>query len=219
VVDNSTVIATHLTEIIRNNAHDLLGRQDVQHLIDNLSKTSPKAVEELIPNLLSLGVVQKVLQNLLRERISIRDLLSIVETLADFAPMGKDPDLLTEYVRQRIAKGMLAPYLQEGKVLQVMTLDRNLEEVLSKNIKHTEHGSYLALDPKLVEEIVQTVAKEVEQLVALNTQPVIMTSPNLRRHLRKLIEPSLPTVFVVSHAEIVDDINLQASGKVSLKNE
>ncbi|MCD4720234.1 MAG: flagellar biosynthesis protein FlhA [Desulfobacula sp.] len=219
VVDNSTVIATHLTEIIRNNAHDLLGRQDVQHLIDNLAKTSPKAVEELIPNLLSLGVVQKVLQNLLRERISIRDLLSIVETLADFAPMGKDPDLLTEYVRQRIAKGMLAPYLQEGKMLQIITLDRNLEDVLSKNIKHTKHGSYLALDPLLVEEIVQAVSKEVEQQVALNTQPVIMTSPNLRRHVRKLIEPSLPTVLVVSHAEIVDDINLQASGKVSLKNE
>ena len=219
VVDNSTVIATHLTEIVRNNSHDLLGRQDVQHLIDNLAKTSPKAVEELIPNLLSLGVVQKVLQNLLRERISIRDLLSIVETLADFAPMGKDPDLLTEYVRQRIAKGMLAPYLQEGKMLQVTTLDRTLEEVLSKNIKHTEHGSYLALDPRLVEEIIQAVSKEVEQQVALNTQPVIMTSPSLRRHVRKLIESSLPTVFVVSHAEIVDDINLQASGKVSLKNE
>ncbi len=219
VVDNSTVIATHLTEIVRNNAHGLLGRQDVQHLIDNLAKTSPKAVEELIPNLLSLGVVQKVLQNLLRERISIRDLLTIVETLADFAPMGKDPDLLTEYVRQKIAKGMLAPYLQEGKVLQIITLDRNLEEVLSKNIKHTKHGSYLALDPLLVEEIVQAVSKEVEQQVALNTQPVIMTSPNLRRHVRKLIEPSLPSVLVVSHAEIVDDINLQASGKVSLKNE
>ena len=219
VVDNSTVIATHLTEIVRNNSHDLLGRQDVQHLIDNLAKISPKAVEELIPNLLSLGVVQKVLQNLLRERISIRDLLTIVETLADFAPMGKDPDLLTEYVRQRIAKGMLAPYLQEGKMLQVTTLDRTLEEVLSKNIKHTEHGSYLALDPRLVEEIIQAVSKEVEQQVALNTQPVIMTSPSLRRHVRKLIESSLPTVFVVSHAEIVDDINLQASGKVSLKNE
>ena len=219
VVDNSTVIATHLTEIIRNNAHDLLGRQEVQHLIDNLAKTSPKAVEELIPNLLSLGVVQKVLQNLLRERISIRDLLTIVETLADFAPMGKDPDLLTEYVRQRVAKGMLVPYLQEGKILQVITLDRTLEEILSKNIKHTEHGSYLALDPKLVEQIVQAVTKEVEQQVAFNTQPVIMTSPTLRRHFRKLIEPSLPIVFVVSHAEIVDDINLQASGKVSLKNE
>ncbi|WP_300456344.1 flagellar biosynthesis protein FlhA [Desulfobacula sp.] len=219
VVDNSTVIATHLTEIVRKNAYDLLGRQEVQHLMDNLAKTSPKAVEELIPNLLSLGVVQKVLQNLLRERISIRDLLTIVETLADFSPKGKDPDLLTEYVRQRISKGMLAPYLQEGKMLQVMTLDRNLEEILSKNIKHTEHGSYLALDPRLIEEIVQAVSKEVEKQVAFNTQPVIMTSPMLRRHFRKLIEPSLPTVFVVSHAEIVDDINLQASGKVSLKNE
>ncbi|MBU1196486.1 MAG: flagellar biosynthesis protein FlhA [Proteobacteria bacterium] len=219
VVDNSTVIATHLTEIVRSNAHNLLGRQEVQHLVDNLAKRSPKAVEELIPNILSLGVVQKVLQNLLRERISIRDLLTIVETLADFAPMGKDPDLLTEYVRQRVAKAMLAPYLQEGKVLQVITLDQRLEEILSKNIKHTEHGAYLALDPKLVVEIVEAISKVVEQQVAVNTQPVLMTSPGLRRHLRKLIEPSLPSVFVVSHAEIVDDINLQANGKVSLKNE
>lgn len=219
VVDNSTVIATHLTEIVRANAHELLGRQDVQHLLDNLAKTSPKAVEELVPNLLSIGAVQKVLQNLLRERISIRDLLSIVETLADYAPMGKDPDLLTEYVRQRIAKAMLAPYLQEGKVLQVMTMDRQMEEILNKNIKRTEHGAYLALDPTMVQEVVQAVSREVEKLIAINTQPVIMTSPTLRRHFRKLIEPSLPTVFVVSHAEIVDDINLQASGKVSLKNE
>jgi flagellar biosynthesis protein FlhA len=219
VVDNSTVIATHLTEIVRNNAHDLLGRQDIQHLLDNLAKTNPKAVEELVPNLLALGVVQKVLQNLLRERISIRDMLTIVETLADFAPMGKDPDLLTEYVRQRLAKGMLAPYLQEGKILQVTILDRELEEILNKNIKHTEHGSYLTLAPGLVEEIVQAVSKEVEQQVAINTQPIIMTSPSLRRHVRKLIEPSLPAVMVVSHAEIVDDINLQSSGKVSLINE
>lgn len=219
VVDNSTVIATHLTEIVRNHAHDLLGRQDVQHLLDNLGKTNPKAVEELVPNLLSLGIVQKVLQNLLRERVSIRDMLTIVETLADFAPMGKDPDLLTEYVRQRLAKGMIAPYLQEGKVLQVITLDRKIEEILTKNIKHTDHGSYLTLDPGLVDEIVTAVSEEVEQQVALNTQPVIMTSPSLRRHVRKLIEPSLPIVMVVSHAEIVDDINLKASGKVSLGNE
>ncbi len=219
VVDNSTVIATHLTEIVRGNAYDLLGRQEVQHLMDNLSKTSPKAVEELVPNLLSLGVVQKVLQNLLRERISIRDLLTIVETLADFAPMGKDPDLLTEYVRQRIAKGMLAPYLVENKTLQIMTLDRHLEEILTKNIKHTEHGSFLTLDPKLAEDIVQAIVTEVKQQVATDTQPVIMTTPSLRRHVRKLIEASLPAVFVVSHAEIVDDINLQASGRVSLKNE
>ena len=114
---------------------------------------------------------------------------------------------------------MLAPYLQDAKVLQVITLDRNLEEILAKNVKHTEHGSYLALDPVLIDEVVKAVSKQVEHQVALNAQPVVMTSPALRRHLRKLIEPSLPSVFVVSHAEIVDDINLQASGKVSLKNE
>jgi len=219
VVDNSTVVATHLTEIVRNNACDLLGRQEVQHLLDNLAKNSPKAVEELVPNLLSIGVVQKVLQNLLRERVSIRDLLTIVETLADFAPAGKDPDLLTEYVRQRIARGMLAPYLQEGKVLQVITLDQNLEEILSKNIKRTEHGAYLALDPVLMGELVSAVSQQVERLIAINTQPVVMTAPTLRRHLRKLIESSLSTVFVVSHAEIADDINLQAVGKVSLRHE
>ena len=218
VVDNSTVIATHLTEIIRNNAHNLLSRQDVQHLLDNLGKTSPKVVEELTPNLLSVGAVQKVLQNLLRERISIRDLLTIVETLADFAPAGKDPDLLTEYVRQRVAKGMLSPYLQPGKKLQVITLDRRLEEILTKNVKRTEHGTYLALEPVLIQEFVGAVSKQVEKLITLNTQPVLMTSPALRRHVRRLIEPSLPNVFVVSHAEIVDDINLQAVGKVSLKN-
>ncbi len=217
VVDNSTVIATHLTEIVRSNAYDLLGRQDVQHLLDNLAKTSPKAVEELVPGLLTIGTVQKVLQNLLRERISIRNLLTIVETLADFAPAGKDPDLLTEYVRQRLAKGMLAPYLQDGNVLQVMTLDAQLEEILAKNIKRTEHGAYLALDPVLINEIVMAVSKQVDALLSSNIQPVLMTAPNLRRHLRKLIESSLSTVFVVSHAEIVDDINLQAVGKVSLK--
>ena len=219
VVDNATVIATHLTEIVRNNAHELLGRQDVQYLLDNLAKTNPKAVEELVPNQLSVGAVQKVLQNLLRERISIRDLLTIVETLADFAPMGKDPDLLTEYVRQRISRSMIAPYLSGGKILQVLTLDRQLEEILTKNIKRTEHGSYLALDPVMAQEIVQAVTKEVEKLQAVNTQPVVMTTPTLRRHFRKLIEPSLPTVFVISHAEIADEINLKASGKVSLKNE
>ena len=219
VVDNSTVIATHLTEIIRNNAHNLLSRQDVQHLLDNLAKTSPKVVEELVPNLLSVGAVQKVLQNLLRERISVRDLLTIVETLADFAPAGKDPDLLTEYVRQRIAKGMLAQFLQPGKKLQVITLDRRLEEILTKNVKRTEHGTYLALDPALVSDFVGAVSKQVDKLISLNTQPVLMTSPVLRRHVRRLLEPTLANVAVVSHAEIVDDINLQAVGKVSLKNE
>ena len=216
VVDNSTVVATHLTEVIRKNAYDLLGRQEVQHLLDNLAKTNPKAVEELVPGLLTLGTVQKVLQNLLRERISVRDLLTIVETLADYAPMGKDPDLLTEYVRQKIAKGMLAPYILSDRTLQVITLDRGLEDLLSKNVKHTEHGSYLAVDPQVVDQVVQAVSREVEKLIALDVQPIVMCSPVLRRHFRKMIEHALPSVFVVSHAEIVDDINLQAAGKVKL---
>ncbi len=216
VVDNSTVVATHLTEVIRKNAYELLGRQEVQHLMDNLAKSNPKAVEELVPSLMTTGMVQKVLQNLLRERISIRDLLTIVETLADYAPMSKDSDLLTEYVRQRIAKGMLAPYIQPNKVLQVITIDRTLEEMLTKNIKHTEHGSYLAVDPQTVEQIVQSLSGEVEKQISMDVQPVVMCSPALRRHFRKLIEHALPSVFVVSHAEIVDDINLQAGGKVTL---
>ena len=217
VVDNSTVAATHLTEVIRINAYEFLGRQEVQHLLDNLAKTSPKAVEELVPNLLSVGQVQKVLQNLLRERISIRDLLTIVETLADYAPMGKAPDLLTEYVRQKIAKGMLAPYLNSERTLEVVTLDRQLEEMLSKQLKHTEHGSYLTLDPQTAEKVVQATKTEMDRLLAMDVQPLVMCSPALRRHFRSLIEHAMPQVFVVSHAEIVDDINLQVGGKVTLK--
>ncbi|MCK5541253.1 MAG: flagellar biosynthesis protein FlhA [Desulfobacterales bacterium] len=219
VVDNSTVVATHLTEVIRNTAHDLLGRQDVQHLLDNLSETNPKAVEELVPDLLSVGMVQKVLQNLLKERVSIRDLLTIVETLGDYAPMGKNPDLLTEYVRQKIAKGMLAPYLAEDKILNVIMIERTLEERLIKNIKKTEQGAFLALDPQFVENVINATKKEIEKMVISDIQPVIMCAPALRRHLRKLIEASFPSVFVISHAEVVDNINLEVSGKVELKDE
>lgn len=216
VVDNSTVIATHITELIRANAHDLLGRQEVQHLLDNLSKTSPKAVEELIPNLLSLGGLQKVLQNLLRERISIRDLLSIIETLADYATMSKDPDLLTEYVRQKLARSFISSYVDHNGVLSVITLDRKVEDVLTNSIQHSEHGSYLSLDPQMAEKIVLAVKNEVEKAMEQNVQPVIICSPVLRRHLRKLVEQTLPAVFVTSHAEVVQNVNIQSFGKVRL---
>ncbi len=219
VVDNSTVVATHLTEVIRNSAHDLLGRQDVQHLLDNLSQTNPKAVDELVPDLLSLGIVQKVLQNLLKERVSIRDLLTIVETLGDYAPMGKNPDLLTEYVRQKIARGMLAPYLTEDKLLKVIMLERTLEERLIKNIKKTDQGAFLTLDPKFVERLISAINKEIEQMVISDSQPVMMCAPALRRHLRKLIEAPFPSVFVISHAEVVENINLEVIGKVKLEDE
>lgn len=216
VVDNSTVVATHLTELIRANAHDLLGRQEVQHLLDNLVKTYPKAVEELVPNLLSLGSLQKVLQNLLRERISIRDLLSVVETLADYAPLSKDPDLLTEYVRQRLSRSFIAPLVGSDGTLSVITLDRKVEEILSTGIQHSEHGSYISIDPKMAEKIVSSIKKEVEKSMAMNIQPVIMCPPVIRRHLRRLIEHAAPSAFVTSHAEMVRNINIKSVGKVTV---
>ncbi|MFH0730495.1 MAG: flagellar biosynthesis protein FlhA [Pseudomonadota bacterium] len=218
VVDNSTVVATHLTEVIRENAPDLLGRQEVQQLLDNLAKTNPKAVEEVVPSHLSLGVVQKVLQNLLRERISVRDLLSIVETLADYAPMSRDPDLLTEYVRQKLARSIISPFLQSGSVLPVITLDPVTEETLSKSIQHTEQGSFLAMNPDTVEGIVSGIKKEIGKFAKTNLQPIILTTPVLRRHLRRLVEPIASTVMVISHAEIVSNIRIQGMGKVTIKH-
>ena len=216
VVDNPTVIATHLTEVIRSNAWDLLGRQEVQHLLDNLAKTSPKAVEELVPGLLSLGNVQKVLQNLLRERISIRDLLTIVETLADYAGLSKDPDLLTEYVRQKLARSILSPYVEDNGVLHVIMVDKPVEDLFAKSIQHTEHGAYLAMEPGALESISDSIKEEAEKVVVMNQQPIILCSPTIRRHLRKIAEQVDGTIMVVSHAEIMQHIRIQADGKVKL---
>ncbi len=218
VVDNSTVVATHLTEVIRDNSPDLLGRQETQQLLDNLARTSPKAVEELTPGLMAIGMVQKVLQNLLRERVSIRDLLTIVETLADYAPMSKDPDLLTEYVRQKLARGFLSPFVQSDGMLPVIVVEQAVEERLGKAIQHTEHGSYLAADPVYAETVLSTVRKETEKAAANNLQPILLCSPVLRRHLRRLIEASAPTVMVISHAEVVPSVRLQSVGKVTGKH-
>jgi len=216
VVDTSTVIATHITEVVRNNAYELLGRQEVQALLDNLAKSSPKAVEELVPSLMTLGMVQKVLQNLLRERVSVRDLLTIVETLADYAPMSKDTDLLTEYVRQRLARGFLAPYQQGDGSLPVILLDQSLEDQLSGSLQNTEGGAWLALDPMVSEQVIMAIQKEVDRNMGLNVQPVILCSPVLRRHVRALIEPWIPSVMVVSHGEISRNMNIKATGKVAL---
>ncbi len=219
VVDNSTVIATHLTELIRNNVFELLGRQETQHLLDNLAKTNPKAVEELVPANLSLGTVQKILQNLLRERVSIRDLLTIVETLADYAPMSKDPDLLTEYVRQKLARSILSHYVQDDSILPLITLEPSLEEALMKNIRTSGQTSYLSIDPGFAESLIQALMKETEKVMGMNLQPIILCASALRRHFKKLVEQYAPTVMVISHAEIIQNIRIQSVGKVDLTNE
>jgi len=218
VVDNSTVIATHLTEIIRSNTAELLGRQEVQHLLDNLAKTSPKVVEELVPGVLPLGLVQKVLQNLLRERISIRNLLSIVETLADYGTLSKDPDLLTEYVRQKIARSIIGNAIQPDGSLPVVGVTQDLEDVIGGSIQQTDNGSFLSLDPHIAEKIIDAVRGEVEKNMAMNLQPVFLCSPNIRRHFRRLVEQYVPSAMVISHAEITPNVSIKAVGKVSIND-
>ncbi len=216
VVDLSTVIATHLTEVIKTHADELLGRQEVQKLLDNLARTSPKVVEELNSQL-TLGQVQKVLQNLLRERVSIRDLLTICETLADYAPMTKDPEMLTEYCRQKLARGIIKSIVGPGvKDLYVLTLDPAVEDIITAGVQQTEHGTYLSVDPDKVQAIIAGLTSELEAFGQLTQPPVVLCSPVVRRHFRRLIERFVPTVAVLSHNELVTDLNIHAVGTVRL---
>jgi flagellar biosynthesis protein FlhA len=216
VVDNVTVMATHLTEILKEHASNLLGRQDVQNLLDNLAKSFPKAVEELVPNLLSLGNVQKVLQNLLQERISIRDMLTIVESLADYAPLTKDTELLTEYVRHKLSRSIISPYIGEDGVLKLITMAQEVEDILMKGVQKTEHGSYLSIDPKVADPIINSIRKEAEKAMAKNIQPIILTSPMVRRHLKKMVDRFMPSLIVLSQSELLSDMKFKSIGEVSL---
>ena len=216
VVDISTIMATHLTEIMRSHADELLGRQDVQKLLDRLAQTYPKAVEELIPNLLPLGVIQKVLQNLLRERVSIRDLLTIVETLADYAPITKDSDILTEYIRQKLARSIVKPYETSEGVLPLVTLDQKMEDLLRDKIQKGEYGAYLSLDPGFAQKILASINQALERVSHLNYQPVILCSPILRRHLKKFLDRFFPQIVVLSHNELTAQTKIQSLGTVVL---
>jgi len=216
VVDDATIMATHLTEVIRKHASELLGRQEVQTLLDNLRRSYPKAVEELVPNLLSLGIVQKVMQNLIRERISIRDLLTIVETLADYAVLTKDPDLLTEYVRNKLSRSIINPYIGEDGFLKLITMDPGVEDLLLQGIQKAEHGSYLSIDPKIADSIIASIKQEAEKAMSKNIQPILLTSPVIRRHLKKMVEYFIPSLMVLSQSELLSDIGFKSIGKVRL---
>ncbi len=209
VVDPSTVVATHLAEVIRSNADELLGRQEVQRLLDALARTSPKAVEEVTESL-SLGIIQKVLQNLVREKISVRDLLTITETLADYAGMTKDPDILTEYVRQKLGRAIVKPLVTVDNMLPVITIDPAIEEMVRNSVQQTEHGSFLALDPAQAQRIIKSAQSAVEEATASGYQPVLLTNPAVRRHIRKLVERFMPDTSVLSHAEIPANVKLES---------
>ncbi len=217
VVDPATVIATHLTEIFRKHLSDFLDRQAVQGLLDTLAKNSPKAVEDLVPGTLPLGVVQKVLQSLVRENVTIRDMLTIVETLGDYGGAIKQADLLTEYVRERLARSIVRPYLDSMGSLSVLTLDQTAERTVQEGIRQTDGGTFLSLNPALAQKLIQNVNAAVENAVMAEGQPVMLASPIIRPHLAQLITRFLPAVPVISQAEIPSDVQLQSVGIVGIE--
>ena len=216
VVDLPSVITTHLAEVARQHGHEFLGRQEVQRLLENSTKTHPKVVEELTPALLSLGSIQKVLQNLVREQVSIRDFLTILETLADYAVMTKDTDLLTEYVRQKLARSLTKPFVH-SRALKALTVGADVEEMISRGINPTEYGSYLALEPQQAKGVIQAIQKSLEKASVKIEQPVILCSTTIRRHLKKLCERFQITATVFSHSEIPGGLEVQSVGDITLR--
>ena len=216
VVDPPSIIATHLTEIIRKHISELLTRQDVQNLVDNLKETNPVLVEELVPKMLGLGDIQKVLQNLLKEGISIRDLLTIFETLADHAATTRDTDVLTEYVRQSLKRAISGKYFLSNETTSVITLDPKIEQEIMGSVKQTEQGAYLTLDPERTKAIIESVESETAKFENLGKIPIIITSPIVRMYFKRLTEDYFKDLIVISYNEIESDVELQAVGMVTV---
>ncbi|MBI3582203.1 MAG: flagellar biosynthesis protein FlhA [Nitrospinae bacterium] len=214
VVDVATVLTTHIKEIIKNNALELLGRQDVAALMDNLKQTSPKIVEDLVPAVLTLGQVQKVLQNLLREQVSIRDLGTILETLSDWGAATKDADVLTEYCRQALARQLTRQHASPSGRLSAITLSKKTEDSVQEAIKQTAHGAYLAMDPSAAQRLVDQLKKEMDRAAALGHAPVVVTAPAVRMHVRRLAERFVPGVVVLSYNELSPGTELETVGVV-----
>lgn len=215
VVDPPSIIATHLTEIIRQHIAELLTRQDVQHLVDNMKESNPSLVDELVPKMLSLGEIQKVLQNLLKEGISIRDLLTVFETLADYAQTTRDTDILTEYVRQSLKRAISNRYFPQNETTSVITLDPKLEKEIMASVKQTEQGSYLTLDPDKTKAIMSAVGKESQKLENLGKNAIIVTSPIVRTYFKRLTEDYYKDLIVISYNEIESNVELQSVGMVT----
>ena len=217
VVDLPTVMATHLTEIIRTHCHELLGRQEASQLIENFKKTHPKIVEELIPDALSLGSVVRVLQNLLREQVSIRDLRTIFETLADEAPRSKDVEILTDAVRKNMSRSITAKYVTEEGSVPVLTLAPQIEELVANSLLQTEQGVQLIMDPQSASRMITEIARAVEEHPEIASQPILLTSPTARRHVYKLTSRFIPQLVVLSHNEITTETNVKSVATVQMK--
>ncbi len=215
VVDPPSVVATHLTEVIKKYAHELIGRQETKALVDSVKETYPALVEELIPSILGVGDVQKVLSKLLKEKISIRDLVTIFETLADYGKYTKDPDVLTEYARQSLSRQITQQYASPMEPLKVITVSPSVEKKIAEAVQQSDQGSYLALDPASSQAIYQRLTEQVNRLVQAGQQPIILTSPTIRMYLRQLLERSLQDIPVISYSELEPSIEVQSVGVVS----
>jgi flagellar biosynthesis protein FlhA len=216
VVDGESVIVTHLTETIRRNAAQLLTRQDVKQLLDQLKETNEAVVTEVVPEVLSLGEIQRVLQALLSEGVSIRDLGAIVEAVGDKARITRDPSLLAEYARQALGRAITAPHLDAQQTLRAITLDPSIEQEVATSITQTTDGEYLAMEPSRAHQVLGAVRAESDQAVARSgTRPVLLCSARVRRHLRRLVEQAVPQLAVCSYNEIAPGINVETIGVVT----
>lgn len=215
VVDPPSIVATHMTEVIKRHIHELLSRQDVQTLVDNVKTTYPAVVDELIPKVLSLGEIQKVLSNLLREGVSIRDMVTILETLADYAPITRDTDMLTEYVRQALGRAISRSYINQDGA-DVITLDPKLEQLIMDSVQKTEAGSYIAMDPAISNKIVNKAAAMTEKIAQSGKMPIILASPVVRLYFKRLTEHSIPGLVVLSYNELDPALEVSSVGMVSI---
>ncbi len=215
VVDPPSIIATHLTEVIRRHIAELLTRQDVQNLVNNLKETNPALVEELTPKLLGLGEIQKVLQNLLAEGVSIRDLLSIFEVLADHASTTRDTDVLTEYVRQGLKRAISSRYFEPNAQNTCITLDPKIEQEIMGSVKQTEQGAYLTLDPERINAIMESLNEQIAKMEELGKIPIVITSPIVRMYFKKMSEDFVKDLVVISYNEIDSDVALSSVGMVT----
>ncbi|MFZ5352064.1 MAG: flagellar biosynthesis protein FlhA [Bacillota bacterium] len=215
VVDPPSIVATHLTEIVKAHAHELLGRQEVQKLIDNLKESYPALVDDVIPKLLAIGDVQKVLANLLRENVSIRDMVTIIETLADYAPITKDPDMLTEYVRQAMKRAITKRFIND-RFAKVITLDNSTEQIIMDSVQQTEYGAFLNIDPHAAQNIINSLLREVQKLTSIGEQPIVLASPVVRLYFKRLVEQVAPGLTVLSYNELDSSIEVQSVGMVSV---
>ena len=215
VVDPPSIIATHLTEVIRQHIAELLTRQDVQNLINNIKDNNSTLIDELVPKLMGIGEIQKVLQNLLEEGISIRDLVTILETLADHAAVTRDPDILTEYARQGLKRAISSKYFAVGEVTNVVTVDPAIEQEIMNSVKNTEQGSYLSLDPERSKKIVEALGNELKKLEDMGKNPIVITSPIVRMYFRNLAKDYYKDIIVISYNEVESNVELQSVGMVT----